>query len=261
MRFKTLILTLLVLVGLCAAPASAATALTATTLSAATTATASTVTVTSASGLTVGWIMYVDREAMVIRSITSTTIGVSRGTNGTAPAAHAILAGVLAQVPSAFASTDVSGSCSTLTEEYLPHVNIAAGNTYDCLTTSTSVTTGAGLWTQYKRGGFPVTSATFVQALTSTTATVLIKPGMITLGGTAQTYTIAAPAVAQNGMRITFINVVAQINTVVVTGSITGASTSASCAMTNVIGNHIAIEAREGRWYIVGGQGLTCTIS
>lgn len=259
MRFKTLIPMLLVL-ALCAVPSFAATSLTATSLSAAVNATQNTVTVASATGLTVGWIMYVDREAMVIRSISSTTITVMRGTNGTAAAAHGSGAGVLAQVPQAFFLTDPSGACNTTTEDYLPHVNLVNGSIYDCIGTTASSVTGAGFWVRYKQFGFTVPSFFGNGDVDTYTAdgAIPIKPGVTILAGSAgKAYTLAAPSLAQNGIVMVFAVGSAQAHTLTVAGGINGGSTATDVATFAALGDSLVLVANGGVWYLISFRGTS----
>jgi hypothetical protein len=258
MRFKTLISMLLVLVALVVTPANAQTALTATTLSSAMTATQTTATVASATNLVAGWYLYIDREAILIRSISGTTAVVSRGVAGTAPASHGSGAGVLAQTPSAFYMTDVSGSCVTTAETYLPHINVVSGNIMDCLPSSSTLAYGAGYWVRYKQMGFTVPSFYGTGTVyTYASGAILIRPGVHLITATGGTYTLAAPTEAQNGVVMTILSTVAQTNTVTVTGGVDGTSSHDACAFAAAIGNHLTLVAVHGAWYLISAQGIT----
>jgi hypothetical protein len=260
MRFKTLILTLLVMVGLASAPASAQTALTATTISAAMTATQTTVTVASATSIVAGWVLYIDREAVLVRSITSTTAVISRGQMGTAPAAHGSGAGVLAQAPAAFSLVDPSGACSTLTETYLPRVSVVSGNLFDCVGSTAGAVTGAGYWVRHKQGGFTTPSFYGLGTISAYTASgaLDIRPGVTTVaGGSAQSYTLANPSEAQNGMIMIIICKTTYAHTVTVaTGIADGANTS-DVATFAAIGDSLVVVAVHGKWYLISFRGTS----
>lgn len=260
MRFKTLLLTMVVLLALVVAPTHAATSLTATTLSAAVTATQTTVTVASATGLTVGWYLYVDREAMLVRSISSTTITVTRGSGGTAPAAHGSGAGVLAQAPQAFSLVEPSGTCNTTTEVYLPRVVLTNGALYDCVGSTAGAVTGAGYWVRHKQGGFTVPSFYGLGTITAYTAAgaIDLRPGVSTVaGGSAQAYTVAAPTEAQNGMIMVILCKTAYAHTITfTTGIVDGANTS-DVATFAAIGDSLVVVAIHGKWYLISFRGTS----
>lgn len=260
MRIK-LLCVMLVLVALAGTPSYAATSLTATTISAAMNTTQTTIVVASATSLAAGWNMYIDRELMLIRVVTGTTITVQRGVGGTAPAAHGSGAGVLAQTPSAFFLTDVSGSCNVGTEVYLPHVNVINGNLYDCVPSSSTLYTGAGYWVRHKELGFTIPSFYGTGSIFtySAGAAIMVKPGVHLLTGTAQAYTLAVPIEAQNGMVVVILNTVAQTATVTVSGGIDGTSSDDACAFAAAIGNHLTLVAIHGKWYLISAQGITVT--
>lgn len=117
-----------------ALPVSAQTYLTSTTLSAAVTSTSqTTINVTSATGFTVGYTLYVDGEAMSITSVSGTTIGVFRGVVGTTARTHASASTVIVGPPPAFTTADPGpGSCTVANQAYLPIVNTVNGNVWMC---------------------------------------------------------------------------------------------------------------------------------
>lgn len=137
----------------------AQTTLTSTTLSAAVTASADTIFVTSATGFDDGDLVFVDREAMVVRDVNSTTITVTRGTNGTAARAHASNAVVYVGAPSNFYQDHVvpGSTCTATNERYLPRIVLPAGNVYQC-TNSIWQELGAAIGTvtaEFKQGATP----------------------------------------------------------------------------------------------------------
>ncbi len=108
--------------------------LTATSLSAAITKTSATsLRVASATGITAtNTVLYIDDgtggngEAVFVNSVSGTTIGVTRGYNGTQASLHLSGSVVLAGAPPAFVSVDPSGAC-TASSAYTPTVNILGG--------------------------------------------------------------------------------------------------------------------------------------
>jgi hypothetical protein len=115
--------------------ASAQTTVTQTTLSAAVNASIQTLNVASGTGFDVGDVVVIDREAMRVTSVSGTTIGVRRGTDGTAPGAHGTLAEVYVGAPDNFYQTEVApgATCTSTNERYLPRVVLPTGNVYNCV--------------------------------------------------------------------------------------------------------------------------------
>jgi hypothetical protein len=127
-----LIAALLALAGV--VPALGQTSLTTTTLSAAVNASSNQVTIASATGVSAGSILFMDREAMRVTSITGTVANVSRGYSGTMARAHAASTIVYAGAPVRFYADEVvPGSvCTAASELYLPHIVLPSGNVYQC---------------------------------------------------------------------------------------------------------------------------------
>lgn len=130
-----------------AMPAAAQTSLNSTTLSASAAAGADQYLVASASNISVGDIVFVDREASVITAISSTTLTVRRGTNGTASAAHVSGAIVYTGAPGRFASSPPpSGACTRSAQPYLPRISLPDGQVWECLA-------GSGVWAYMNHPG------------------------------------------------------------------------------------------------------------
>ena len=131
-RFKQLFPILLILL-LAAVPLQAQTTVDQTVTSGAVTIGASNVTVASATGITASTTMlYIDREAMDVVSVTGTSIRVIRGTRGTRAAAHLSGAVVFAGPFSEFVAQDPLGTCTRTTLISVPVINIANGNIWNC---------------------------------------------------------------------------------------------------------------------------------
>jgi hypothetical protein len=89
--------------------------------------------VASAASFSVGEVVMVDREAMTVSAINSTTISVFRGAFGTIATTHGNGATVLVGPPQQFVSVDPApGSCTASDYPYLPLVNYINGNVWLC---------------------------------------------------------------------------------------------------------------------------------
>jgi len=114
-------------------PASAQTILTQTTLAAAVTSTSQTfVTVSSATGITANsTVLFVADglgELLFVNSVNGTTIGVTRGSNGSqAASTHASGALVFVAPPYAIATQAPTGSCTRSNQLYLPVIALGVG--------------------------------------------------------------------------------------------------------------------------------------
>lgn len=140
-------LSLILLVVLLGAFASAQTSLTQTTLSSALTSSATIVRVASATGITAGTtLLYVDKEAMFVNSISGTVVGVTRGSAGTKAFAHVSGAMVLSGPPPAFVSYEPSGACTNGQGLFLysPVINVVTGNQWLCSTVLGKIVPGWG---------------------------------------------------------------------------------------------------------------------
>jgi hypothetical protein len=129
------------------------TTLTQTTLSSAIASTSTTtLVVASATGITAGnTLLYIadgtsyNGEAVFVNSVTSTTIGVTRGYNGTKASRHISGALVFVGPPNAFYNVDPSGeamvaagTAACTNEAYTPHINILTGHQWLCSTVTNS---------------------------------------------------------------------------------------------------------------------------
>lgn len=135
MTFKTLTraAAALVLVLLSfAVPVAAQTALSETTIAVAVSSTSQRViSVASATGISVGVGLYVDREYMTVTAVSGTNISVIRGVNGV-NSTHAAGVLVYAGPAIAFRQSDPAGSCTATAERYLPQINPGNGAIWDC---------------------------------------------------------------------------------------------------------------------------------
>lgn len=108
--------------------------ITSTTLAAAVTSPSTdTISVASATGVSAGRVIYVDREAMTVVSVSGTSVRVFRGAFGTVAGTHGNGATVLVGVPAQFVSVDPApGSCTASDYPNLPLVNVITGNVWLC---------------------------------------------------------------------------------------------------------------------------------
>jgi hypothetical protein len=89
-------------------------------------------------------------EAVFVNSVSGTTIGVTRGYNGTQANPHLSGTPVLVGSPSQFAQTDPSGSC-TASLSVTPYVNILSGRQWICSSISGSWV--AGFFNESRQAG------------------------------------------------------------------------------------------------------------
>lgn len=129
---KTLTRLLLAALLLVPLPALAQTSLTSTTLSLAINDSTRQVQVASATGVTAGVYLFMDREAMQVTSISGTVAQVARGVAGTAARAHAASTIVYVGAPERFYKTEVVGTCTATAELYTPRIVLPTGNVYTC---------------------------------------------------------------------------------------------------------------------------------
>ena len=121
-------------------PAWAQAAMNQTTINLALDATSSTVSVASATSIVAGHELYVDREAMLVQSVSGTTLTVTRGYDGTNAAAHAQGTLLYSGTPSRFSRTRYAGSCTRTSQIVVPIINTATGEFFDCTNSLWSVT-------------------------------------------------------------------------------------------------------------------------
>lgn len=124
--------------------AAAQALVTRTTLSNAITATQTTFAVASATDFAAGAYLWVDREVMVVRSVSSTNITVTRGQMGTVAAAHAASETIFVSTATTVSAWHVAGdpdygaTCTRGTGQasVLPWFNAATGVVWSCQTTT-----------------------------------------------------------------------------------------------------------------------------
>lgn len=145
---KTFTRTAAVLIGLLltlAVPAFAQTATTSTTLSTAISDTSGTsLVVASATNIDAGGLLFIDREAFDVISVSSTTVRVRRGAEGTLaslhPASSVVYVAAKAQKTRVFTAPGKQvafGTCTRASEAFLPQIDLRSGRVWDCPVGST----------------------------------------------------------------------------------------------------------------------------
>jgi hypothetical protein len=190
------------LVALSVLSVSAQTTVTATTLSNAVAAGDATVTLASATGVAVGTQLFVDLEAMTVTAISSTLATVTRGVDGTMPAAHAAAAAVYAgstgsNGPFVRANPPV-GTCVATTELFNLRINTRTGDVWRCLNSNWATVNDprVPMFRNYPGIGAAVASVAGVIAPTS---------GFFHITGTAAITGITVPTGCEKGCQITII--------------------------------------------------------
>lgn len=132
--FRSLILATLLAVLAAASPVYAQATLNSTTLSAAVDASQTTITVASATNVAVNYILFVDREAMRVISLTGTQVRVVRGHGGTGARAHAASATLYTGPANYYSANEVvpGSTCTSTAEVALPRIVLPTGNVYQC---------------------------------------------------------------------------------------------------------------------------------
>ncbi len=252
----TAFLAVTVAVGMVPKAALAQATINQTTLSAAVSASTNTIVLASAATVVAGQLVYIDREALLIQAVSSTTLTVQRGVNGTLAARHASGAAVFTGPQNYFYGNDVTGPCTATTEVALPHINVASGNIFDCK---------ESFWARFTDAGNPIGGpenlvggpATKVYTVTATAIT--IAPGVQFIGSSgALALTLGAPTTAQNGMIMVIVASTAQAHTVTNTAGFNGGTTARDVAtFGGAIGDNIVIVAVNGVWWVISSRNVT----
>lgn len=125
-------------------------------------------------------VLYVDREAMRVASVNSTTVTVERGYEGTATRSHKSGAKLWVGPAGYFASIDPSGACTAASLLVLPRVVIPNGNLWTC---------GNGFWTTFA----PYNSELTVGAAIASATTIAPTNPVFHVTGTTDVVTITVP--------------------------------------------------------------------
>jgi hypothetical protein len=100
--------------------------------------------IASATNVTVGSMLYVEQEAMLVLVINGTAVTVARGQDTTKAVGHPTAAMVLAGNPDWFSDLDPTGSCVTASTKTAPHVNVQTGKEWLCSTITLGWVAGFG---------------------------------------------------------------------------------------------------------------------
>lgn len=252
---SSLVIALAVLSALPAVPLYAQATMSETTLSAALTASAQTFSVASATNFAVGSIAVIDNEATTITAVSSTTITVRRGTNGTRAAAHASGAVVRVGLTSYFSTVIPAGVCTSTDEVALPRVvlpgttNSGAVSVYQC---SNSV------WQRYLTSGSPDFAVAQLGVTYTAAGAITIQPGQHFISGTTLAMTLANPSVAQNGMIMIISAANASAHTLTYTAGFNGGTTARDVAtFGGAVGDNIVVYANAGVWWVISTRNVT----
>jgi hypothetical protein len=220
-----------------------------TTTSAAVTIGTDRVVLASATNVAAGKVLYIDREALSVTSVSSVTATVQRGMFGTAAATHASGAVVYAGSPNYFSGNDPAGPCVAANEVALKRIVLGSGNIYNCINSQ---------WVRFRTGG--LIAFTVAAPITYTTAgAITIKPGLSLIGsGGAIAMTLAAPTNSQDGMVMEITAITAQTHTITIAGGANGGSTATDvCTLSGSIGDSVQVKASGGVWYLIAARGCT----
>lgn len=229
---------------------NAQTTLTQTTLSAAVTSvTQNRIQVASATGISVGTRLYVDRELMTVQSISGTNVVVARGTGGS-PTNHASGAAVLAGPSSYFyQSAPTAGPCTATAETATPRIVVPTGDIYTC---------SQSVWVRTHQAGFPYAPSATLLAQYTASGALTVAPGVHLLNGTTLAMTLANPTIAQNGMIMYISAQNASAHTVTYTAGFGGGTTARDVAtFGGAIGDGLVIFANAGTWWIISTRNVT----
>lgn len=191
------LLSLLLLAGLALlspSPGYSQATLTSTTLSAAATVGATTISVASATGVVVGDLAFVDKEAMIVTAISGTDLTVRRGAGGV-QAAHPNASKIYIDPPDFFILGERSGTCTraTVFPLVLPQINTNDGRAYDCINS---------VWVEVNTGLYAVRNV--ISGLGATRTLLSSESGSIVMLDRAAGITVTLPAPVV-GLEYTFL--------------------------------------------------------
>lgn len=257
---------------LTSAPVFAQTSLTTTTLSAAITDTTGTgVQVASATGITAPGTganlvyIYVDWELMQVRTVTSTTLTVLRGSNGTRAMLHAANSVVYVVPPLALTTVDQGGVCIAANQLYLPIINVRNGNVWNCAATSSGA-----IWQAWNSQQIMETKPRTVVA--GTAYTILPTDYLVVLSTTigsqvaAKSFTLPSH-LGLAGKQIVIKDESGGVNgttSIVLVGTIDGTNSgTATVIQLKTAFMSVGLEAGSGGWFTIWcwGGGGSATIS
>ena len=210
-----------------------------------TSTTQNSIVVASATGFAAGNIVFIDKEAMRIRSsyVSGTTIPVTRGILGTAAQLHQDNAPCYCGPAKEFYHTDVTGYANTDNEYALPHINVRTGNIYNIV---------GNQWVQWRNEGYG-NDGTSMEHDYTTAGAITIAPGVHKVNGTTLAMTLANPGPEHNGIIMTVVADNASAHTLTVTdGFGAGGGGEDVATFSGVRGDSITLRACDSLWYIIG---------
>lgn len=205
-------------------PALAQTTVTTTTLSAAVSANTQSIPLASATGVTVGSGLFVDRESMSVVSITGTVARVVRGVDGSGSVSHAsgatVYVGPTSGVagPGPFWQSDPAiGSCTASAEQYSVRINTNSGRIWGCINSRWAMVNQPYPQTVdiFNGWGADIASATTIAPVSRVT----------NVTGNTNVVTITPPAACALGCSITLIPIDASTWSTTTAGNIQLATT------------------------------------
>lgn len=227
----------------------------------------SNISVTSATGFTVGYRVFVITggltEAMDITAVSGTVITVTRGVAGTTRHYHASGDVLLVQRAALFNSQGPTSNCVSATTSTgatalvastttpTPWVDIAHGDIYYCAGTQ---------WVQTVRNGFPLGMDGATHAFLYTVAGALFPvPGIHSIGtGGALAMTLAPPTKDRDGMIMIITASTAQAHTVTYTAGFSQSTTSSDVAtFGGAVNDGMVIVAVGGVWQVISTRNVT----
>lgn len=220
-----------------------------TTLAGAVTSTSQTFTLASGTNVVANYVAYVDREMVLVRSITGAVATVTRGYNGTLADRHASGALIYTGPPSYFYNSDANGPCTLSSTVATPRINVTSGNIFTC---------SDSLWVRYTLGGIGEYT-TGAQTTYTTAGAITVKPGLTLIGSSgALAMTLAAGSTQQDGMMMSIFASTAQAHTITATAGFNGGTTARDvCTLGGAIGDGIVIQSWGGVWYVIANRNCT----
>lgn len=244
----------------------AATTLTPTTLNAdITDAAALSILVVATTDALAGKIAICDGEAMLVRSVNTTTkyVEVTRGQLGTVAALHTSGALVYFASP-----TDLSGQAPSANvavsanERALPRIVINQDGISIFDVMGASATTSR--WQKLSVNGFQVNTLSVSGApgsgpvIYTALGAIAPQPGFVGINGTTLAMTIIDPTRAQDGMTMVIYAVNASAHTLTYTAGFNGGTTARDvCTFGGAIGDNLVIWANAGTWWVISTRNCT----
>ncbi len=198
------------------------------------------VTPASMTGIVLGDILFIGREAMQVQVLGTTTVDVQRGIGGTRAANHIASDRVYHGPPNQFEQRDPRGD---ETPDDTPWINIMNASIW-----SRGRNDIWRRWSDGGRAGNPLFVYTEPGAISVEQGTHVLN------GDGADAMTLAAPSVDQDGMELYIVSNAAQAFVVTATSLLRGDSggTDDTTATYSAIGDSMTLVAYAGIWFVKG---------